>query len=271
MPGPRARHSVIAVIASSSVLAGVGSARLAKGPELDDQVTSCCWPPRSDGWPHRRPARLRILTWSCTKATRAQAPASTSSGSPAITSTAARNRCRRSRASWRGTTASSAASSSRPIRRPDSSNPGSSNISGLEALKTADLLVVFLRFQDFPDDQMQHIVDYLDRGGPGRRLSHRDARLSDQAAGCEVPEIHVEQRGEQPRRRFRRGLRPPDPRRDVGLALRRATTSRARDCCCSRRASTTRSCAASKTSGRSRAATRPIRSPAATCWRWARS
>ncbi len=44
--------------------------------------------------------------------------------------------------------------------------PGSSNISGLEALKTADLLVVFLRFQDFPDDQMQHIVDYLDRGGP---------------------------------------------------------------------------------------------------------
>lgn len=44
--------------------------------------------------------------------------------------------------------------------------PGSSNISGLDALKTADLLVVFLRFQDFPDDQMQHIVDYLDRGGP---------------------------------------------------------------------------------------------------------
>ena len=44
--------------------------------------------------------------------------------------------------------------------------PGSSNISGLEALDTADLLVVFLRFQDFPDDQMQHIVDYLDRGGP---------------------------------------------------------------------------------------------------------
>ncbi len=44
--------------------------------------------------------------------------------------------------------------------------PGSSNISGLEALKTADLLVVFLRFQDFPDAEMQHIVDYLDRGGP---------------------------------------------------------------------------------------------------------
>src|SRR3954452_7061037 len=44
--------------------------------------------------------------------------------------------------------------------------PGSSNITGLDALKTADLLVVFLRFQDFPDDQMQQIVDYLERGGP---------------------------------------------------------------------------------------------------------
>ena len=44
--------------------------------------------------------------------------------------------------------------------------PGSSNIAGLEALKTADLLIVFLRFQDFPDHEMQHIADYLDRGGP---------------------------------------------------------------------------------------------------------
>lgn len=44
--------------------------------------------------------------------------------------------------------------------------PGSSDISGLEALDTADLLVVALRFQDFPDREMQHVVDYLDRGGP---------------------------------------------------------------------------------------------------------
>ena len=44
--------------------------------------------------------------------------------------------------------------------------PGSSHISGLEALKTADLMVVFLRFQDFPDAEMQHIADYVDRGGP---------------------------------------------------------------------------------------------------------
>ena len=44
--------------------------------------------------------------------------------------------------------------------------PGSSHIAGLEALKSADLLVVFLRFQDFPDAEMQHIADYLERGGP---------------------------------------------------------------------------------------------------------
>jgi type 1 glutamine amidotransferase len=44
--------------------------------------------------------------------------------------------------------------------------PGSSHIVGLEALKTANLLVIFLRFQDFPDAEMQHIADYLARGGP---------------------------------------------------------------------------------------------------------
>lgn len=44
--------------------------------------------------------------------------------------------------------------------------PGSSNIAGLEALKSADLLVMGLRFQDFPHKEMQHIVDYLDRAGP---------------------------------------------------------------------------------------------------------
>lgn len=45
-------------------------------------------------------------------------------------------------------------------------DPGSSHIAGLEALETADLLVIFTRFQEFPDAEMQHIVDYIDRGGP---------------------------------------------------------------------------------------------------------
>jgi type 1 glutamine amidotransferase len=45
-------------------------------------------------------------------------------------------------------------------------NPGSNHITGLEALKTADLMVVFTRFQAFKDDQMQHIEDYLATGKP---------------------------------------------------------------------------------------------------------
>ncbi len=41
----------------------------------------------------------------------------------------------------------------------------SSNIPGLEALAGADLAVFFLRFQDLPDEQMEHIDRYLKRGG----------------------------------------------------------------------------------------------------------
>jgi Trehalose utilisation len=44
--------------------------------------------------------------------------------------------------------------------------PGNSNIPGAAALNTADLLVIFTRFQDLPAEQMQPIVDYLKRGGP---------------------------------------------------------------------------------------------------------
>ena len=44
--------------------------------------------------------------------------------------------------------------------------PGNSNIPGTDALKSADLLVIFTRFQNLPPAQMQPIVDYLDRGGP---------------------------------------------------------------------------------------------------------
>ncbi len=44
--------------------------------------------------------------------------------------------------------------------------PGSSNMRGLEVLDHADLLVIFMRFINLPDDEMQHFVDYVDRGGP---------------------------------------------------------------------------------------------------------
>lgn len=43
---------------------------------------------------------------------------------------------------------------------------GNSNMPGMEALDTADLAVVFLRFQDFPAEQMRHFDEYLNRGGP---------------------------------------------------------------------------------------------------------
>jgi type 1 glutamine amidotransferase len=42
----------------------------------------------------------------------------------------------------------------------------SDNIPGLEALKTADLMILSLRFRNLPDDQMQHIVDYVEAGKP---------------------------------------------------------------------------------------------------------
>lgn len=40
------------------------------------------------------------------------------------------------------------------------------NIPGLEALKTADLMVLFLRFRNLPDDQIAHIVEYVNSGRP---------------------------------------------------------------------------------------------------------
>ncbi len=43
---------------------------------------------------------------------------------------------------------------------------GTSDMPGLEALDSADLAVVFLRFQNFPKEQMQHFDEYLKRGGP---------------------------------------------------------------------------------------------------------
>ena len=73
--------------------------------------------------------------------------------------------------------------------------PGSSNIAGLEALKTADLLVVFLRFQDFPDDRDAAHRRLPGSRRPGRRLSHGDARVSDQASRREVPEVRLAEQG----------------------------------------------------------------------------
>jgi len=45
-------------------------------------------------------------------------------------------------------------------------DPNVNSVPGLEALRTADLFVIFTRFLDLPDDQMQHIADYVSRGKP---------------------------------------------------------------------------------------------------------
>jgi type 1 glutamine amidotransferase len=40
------------------------------------------------------------------------------------------------------------------------------NIPGLEALKNADLMIIATRFRNLPDEQMKHIVEYVDSGRP---------------------------------------------------------------------------------------------------------
>jgi hypothetical protein len=57
---------------------------------------------------------------------------------------------------------------------------GSNTIHGMETLKTADLMFVFIRFQDWKDEQMQHFVDYLDRAGPviGLRTSTHGFKIN---------------------------------------------------------------------------------------------
>ncbi len=43
---------------------------------------------------------------------------------------------------------------------------GNSNMPGMQALESADLAVIFLRFQAFPAEQMKYLDAYLNRGGP---------------------------------------------------------------------------------------------------------
>ena len=43
---------------------------------------------------------------------------------------------------------------------------GSAPVPGMEALKDADLLVFYTRFMNLPDEQVDHLVDYFERGGP---------------------------------------------------------------------------------------------------------
>ncbi|WP_428666556.1 ThuA domain-containing protein [Runella sp.] len=44
--------------------------------------------------------------------------------------------------------------------------PGSSDLKGLDVLDKADLMVLFTRFSNFGDEEMQHFDKYIRRGGP---------------------------------------------------------------------------------------------------------
>ena len=66
--------------------------------------------------------------------------------------------------------------------RPGVINPNVlDNIPGLEQLEQADLMVIFTRFRGLPNDQMQHIDNYLKSGKPviGLRTSTHAFKFSD--------------------------------------------------------------------------------------------
>ena len=58
------------------------------------------------------------------------------------------------------------------------------NIPGLAALDDADLMVIFTRFRNLPDDQMKHIVDYVNSGRPivGMRTATHAFKLDAKSA-----------------------------------------------------------------------------------------
>jgi len=58
------------------------------------------------------------------------------------------------------------------------------NIPGLEALDTADLMIIATRFRNLPDDQMKHIVDYVESGRPiiGLRTATHAFNLSKESS-----------------------------------------------------------------------------------------
>jgi type 1 glutamine amidotransferase len=59
-------------------------------------------------------------------------------------------------------------------------DPDQPNIPGLEALDNADLMIVFMRWLDLPDEQLKHIVRYVESGRPviGMRTATHSFKLS---------------------------------------------------------------------------------------------
>ena len=113
------------------------------------------------------------------------------------------------------------------------------NIPGLEALRSADLMIIATRFRNLPDDQMKDIVDYVESGRP--IIGMRTATHAFNLKGPDLREILVEQQGVEGR------LRPAGAGRDLGQPSRAPRQGEhARDHRAGARR-TTRSSAASRT------------------------
>jgi len=64
-------------------------------------------------------------------------------------------------------------------------NPNfNSNIPGLEALKTADLMIIATRYRNLPDDQMKYVAEYIESGKPiiGMRTATHAFNLKKESA-----------------------------------------------------------------------------------------
>ena len=59
------------------------------------------------------------------------------------------------------------------------------NIPGIEVLASADLMVIFTRFRNLPDEQMKHVADYVNSGKPivGLRTATHGFNLSSKTYG----------------------------------------------------------------------------------------
>ena len=88
------------------------------------------------------------------------------------------------------------------------------NIPGLEALRSADLMIIATRFRDLPDDQMKEIVDYVESGRPiiGMRTATHAFNLKSKT----YAKYSVEQQG------LGRRVRPAGARRHLGQPPRAA-------------------------------------------------
>ncbi len=64
------------------------------------------------------------------------------------------------------------------------------NIAGLEALENADMMVMFTRFRNLPDDQLQYILDFAESGRPmaGFRTSTHAFRYGENHPGHHLDE-----------------------------------------------------------------------------------